>query len=181
MQHNGGMDSMSARDMDNYNDFMQENHRQDALDADRKRGGRTNRRARGGRSDDDELDARDDSHDPEEDGDDKVSEGGGTDERAVEMRPKRMDGGMVPTMGMARGGYDSPATRARGGKADHWIQGAREKMEKKGTVGALHREMGVPAGSKIPARKLSAAKSEAEKTGNTKMLRRVQFAQNVRK
>jgi hypothetical protein len=77
----------------------------------------------------------------------------------------------------ARGGYD---TRAEGGRTGHWIQGAREKMEKKGTVGALHREMGVKQGEKIPEKKLETAKAKAEKSGNTKMIRRITFAENVR-
>jgi hypothetical protein len=65
--------------------------------------------------------------------------------------------------------------------AKNWIAGAREKMEKKGTVGALHRDLGVKEGEKIPAGKLAAAKSRADRTGNTKLARRVQFAENVRK
>jgi hypothetical protein len=63
----------------------------------------------------------------------------------------------------------------------NWIGKARAKMEKKGTVGALHRQLGVPSGEKIPAGKLAAAKSRAGKTGNTQLARRVQFAENVRK
>jgi hypothetical protein len=65
--------------------------------------------------------------------------------------------------------------------AKNWIAGVRTKMEKKGTVGALHRSLGVPSGEKIPAGKLSAAKSRAAKSGNTQLARRVQFAENVRK
>ena len=62
-----------------------------------------------------------------------------------------------------------------------WIGKARDKMEKKGTVGALHRDLGVPLGQKIPASKLAGAKSRADRAGNTKLARRVQFAENVRK
>lgn len=62
-----------------------------------------------------------------------------------------------------------------------WIQKARAKMEKKGTVGALHRDLGVPEGEKIPAGKLAAAASRAERTGNTRLARRVNFARNVKK
>jgi hypothetical protein len=62
-----------------------------------------------------------------------------------------------------------------------WIQKARDKMEKKGTVGALHRELGVPAGQKIGSGKLAAAASRAKRSGDTKLARRVQFAENVRK
>ena len=65
--------------------------------------------------------------------------------------------------------------------AEKWIQGAREKMERKGTVGALHRSLGVPEGEKIPASKLAAAASRARTTGNTKLARRVAFARNVKK
>ena len=35
-----------------------------------------------------------------------------------------------------------------------WIQKAREKMEKKGTVGSLHRALDVPEGKKIPLAKM---------------------------
>lgn len=65
--------------------------------------------------------------------------------------------------------------------AKNWIAGARAKMEKKGTVGALHRQLGVPAGAKIPTSKLAAAKSRAKSSDNTQLARRVQFAENVRK
>lgn len=53
-------------------------------------------------------------------------------------------------------------------------------MEKKGTVGALHRQLGVSEGSKIPTSKLSAAKARAKRTGNTKLMRRITFAENAR-
>ena len=62
-----------------------------------------------------------------------------------------------------------------------WIQAAAAKMKKKGTVGALHRQLGVKEGEKIPASKLAAAAARAERTGNTKLARRVAFARNVRK
>jgi hypothetical protein len=65
--------------------------------------------------------------------------------------------------------------------AKKWIQQARSKMEKKGTVGALHKQLGVPAGAKISAGKLAGAKARADRTGNTQLARRVQFAENVRK
>lgn len=64
-----------------------------------------------------------------------------------------------------------------GGK---WIGKARASMERKGTVGALHRQLGVAEGKKIPTKKLAAAASRAKRTGNTKLARRVQFAENVR-
>jgi hypothetical protein len=77
----------------------------------------------------------------------------------------------------AKGERDAPDTYARGG----WIGPARERMEKKGTVGALHKQLGVASGDKIPSGKLSAAKARAKRTGNTQLMRRVTFAQNVRK
>lgn len=104
------------------------------------------------------LDAREDAH---TDGRDKTSEGSGTGERAQEV-----------AIGEAR---------ARGGRSDHWIQNAREGMEKHGTKGALHRAMNVPAGEKIPEQKLERAKAKAERSGDTKMVRRITFAENVRR
>jgi hypothetical protein len=74
-------------------------------------------------------------------------------------------------------GYPAPG----GFKGGGWIGPARERMEKKGTVGALHKQLGVASGNKIPASKLSAAKARAKRTGNTQLMRRVTFAQNVRK
>jgi len=41
------------------------------------------------------------------------------------------------------------ATRTRVGQ--RWMQKVREEMERKGTVGALRRQLGVPEGQKIPA------------------------------
>jgi hypothetical protein len=65
--------------------------------------------------------------------------------------------------------------------AKNWIGKARARMERKGTVGALHRDLGVPQGDKIPAGKLTAAASRAERSGNTQLARRVNFARNVKK
>lgn len=72
-------------------------------------------------------------------------------------------------------------TLARGGGVDKWIGPARERMERKGTVGSLHKALGVPQGDTIPEKKLSVAKSRAERAGNTKMIRKITFAENVRK
>lgn len=127
--------------------------------------------ARGGRA----LDARTDANDPDEDGRDKVSQRGGTQERAVEMGDARLEGGAVP---YARGGFD---TRKSGGATNKWIQGARERMDKKGTKGALHRELGVKEGEKIPRSKMEHAKAKAEREGDTKTIRRITFAENVRR
>jgi len=57
----------------------------------------------------------------------------------------------------------------------HWIGKAREKMEEKGTVGSLHKALGVPKGEKIPISKLQAAKK------NPKLAKKANFALNVRK
>jgi hypothetical protein len=68
-----------------------------------------------------------------------------------------------------------------GGGTDKWIQGARESMERRGTVGSLRKAMGVKGKATIPTGKLEAKKAAAERSGNTKMIRKVQFALNVRK
>lgn len=59
--------------------------------------------------------------------------------------------------------------------AKKWIQGAVNKMEKKGTVGSLHRALGVPEGKKIPT-----AKMEAAKSSRPELRKKIQFAENVR-
>jgi hypothetical protein len=66
-------------------------------------------------------------------------------------------------------------------KAGGWIAGARESMERRGTVGSLRKAMGAKEGQKIPTSSLQAKKAQAERTGNTKMMRKVNFALNVRK
>ena len=68
---------------------------------------------------------------------------------------------------------------AKGGKVDKWIQPAREKMEAKGTVGSLRKIAGAKDG--ISDSKLSSLKATAKRTGNTKLMKKVTFAQNVRK
>ena len=52
--------------------------------------------------------------------------------------------------GPAKSNLGKPARYAAGGKAN-WIAGATKNK------GALHRELGVPEGEKIPAKKLSKA------------------------
>lgn len=47
--------------------------------------------------------------------------------------------------------------------------------------GALHQELGVPAGQKIGKSKLEAAKRRAAATGSTTLAKRVQFALNFNK
>lgn len=85
---------------------------------------------------------------------------------------------------MTRGPFDNtvnPRALASGGSVDKWIGPARARMEKKGTVGSLHKALGVPQGDKIPGKMLSTAKAKAEHAGNTKMIRKITFAENVRK
>ena len=48
---------------------------------------------------------------------------------------------------------------AEGGSTDKWIQKAIKKP------GALHKQLGVPAGEKIPAKKLAAAAKKPGKLG----------------
>lgn len=45
----------------------------------------------------------------------------------------------------------------RSKKPDLWMQAASERMERKGTKGALHRQLGVPEGERIPQRTLQVA------------------------
>ncbi len=59
--------------------------------------------------------------------------------------------------------------------AKKWIQ--KTHMKK----GALHKELGVPAGKKISTQKLNKAEKRAEKTGNTKLERRVSLAKTLKK
>jgi hypothetical protein len=47
--------------------------------------------------------------------------------------------------------------------------------------GALHRQLGISRGKRIPLKRLFAAKRRAKRTHNTKLARRVQFAINARK
>lgn len=47
--------------------------------------------------------------------------------------------------------------------------------------GKLHKELGVKSGTKISTKKLSAAKKKAVKTGNTKLEKRIVFAENAKK
>jgi hypothetical protein len=53
---------------------------------------------------------------------------------------------------------------------DKWIQGAINKP------GALHKELGVPKGKKIPAKKLAAAAKKGGKEG-----KRARLAQTLKK
>lgn len=71
-----------------------------------------------------------------------------------------------------------------------WMQKAGEKMEKKGTKGALHRQLGKPEGEKLSRGELESlkrelqAKAEGDKKlspSDRKLLRRVMFALNAMK
>lgn len=55
--------------------------------------------------------------------------------------------------------------------AAHWIAGAVSKHK-----GALHRELGVPQGKKIPAKKLA----KAEHSKNPKLRKRAELAETLR-
>jgi hypothetical protein len=57
-----------------------------------------------------------------------------------------------------------------------WIQPAVDKMQKKGTVGSLHRALNVPEGKKIPEAKLASAKKN-----RPGLAKKIQFAENVKK
>lgn len=59
----------------------------------------------------------------------------------------------------------------------NWIGKATDKMEEKGTVGSLHKAVGVPQGKKIPAAKVEAAAH----SDSPKLRKKAQFALNVRK
>jgi len=62
-----------------------------------------------------------------------------------------------------------------------WIGKARASMERRGTVGSLRKAMGVKGDATIPTGRLEAKKAQAKRTGNTAMMRKVNFALNVRK
>ena len=63
--------------------------------------------------------------------------------------------------------------RASGG----WIGPARDKMERKGTVGSLHKALHVSEGTRIPSKRLE----EARKDAGPALRKKIQFAENVRK
>jgi hypothetical protein len=64
---------------------------------------------------------------------------------------------------------------------EKWAQKARKSMERRGTEGSLHRALGVSENEKIGEGRLAAAKARAKRTGNTKLMKKVLFAQNVNK
>ncbi len=46
---------------------------------------------------------------------------------------------------------------------------------------ALHKELGVKEGKKIPAKKMAAAKKRAKKTDDTRLLRQINLAKTLKK
>lgn len=161
--------------------------------------------ARGGRAPSDGprvLDAREDAQETGQDGRDKVSQRSGTEERAVEMADPRKRGGHV-TRRRADGGatesdFDKPmplpdrAMSQGSSNSRRWFgkQSPPPKpIEDEGRAhgggihikpshkGMLHKEMGVPAGEKIPTAKLEKAKEGASPAER----KRITFAENARK
>jgi len=75
-------------------------------------------------------------------------------------------------------------------ETEKWMQNASEKMEKSGTKGGLHKDLGVPEDKDIPMslinKKISALKKKEEKDGklsanDLKLMRRLNFAKNAKK
>ncbi len=62
-----------------------------------------------------------------------------------------------------------------------WLQKARARMERKGTVGAFTAYCKRKGYSGVTQACINEAKREAKKTGNTTLLKRAIFAQNVKK
>lgn len=59
----------------------------------------------------------------------------------------------------------------------HLKKGGEIKIKR---PGALHRELDIPEDKKIPMKTLNKAKSKAEKTGDTRLMKQVTFAKNFR-
>lgn len=68
------------------------------------------------------------------------------------------------------------ASKRKSGDGPRWMQKAFGK-----NPGALHRELGVPEGKPIPAKKMAAARKRAKRTGNTKLMRRLNLAKTGKK
>jgi len=66
-------------------------------------------------------------------------------------------------------GEAMPITMSEGGKTPHFLEGLKK--------GALHKEMGMPAGEKIPAKRLE----KAANSDNETLRKRAQFAINAKK
>jgi len=56
----------------------------------------------------------------------------------------------------------------------NWIAKATQNK------GGLHRALGVPAGKKIPVKKLAAGMKRAERTGNTSLKRKINLARELK-
>lgn len=61
-------------------------------------------------------------------------------------------------------------------KKSEWIGDATDKMERKSTVGSLHRATGTPEGKTIPVKKVQAAAA----SDDPKLRKKANFALNVR-
>lgn len=65
--------------------------------------------------------------------------------------------------------------------ANKWMEAAKARMEKKGTVGSLRKEAGAKKGQDIPDSKLAALGAKAKKDGNGALAKKVAFAKAARK
>ena len=63
----------------------------------------------------------------------------------------------------------------------YWLQEARERMERKGTVGKFTRYCIRKGYKGVTQACINEAKREARKTGNTELLKEAVFAQNAKK
>jgi hypothetical protein len=77
---------------------------------------------------------------------------------------------------MAAGSSHAVIQQERIMSTGKWLQKAAEKMKGKGTVGSLHKALGVPQGKKIPLAKMETAKKD-----RPGLRKKIQFAENVRK
>ena len=86
------------------------------------------------------------------------------------MKPKKKQ--MRAMGGPAKSSLGKPARYAAGGKADgHWIEKIGMKKN------ALHKEMGIPAGKKIPEKKLD----KAANSSNPLLAKRASLAKTLKK
>jgi hypothetical protein len=85
-----------------------------------------------------------------------------------------LDKVVIPAIlaGLNKGGVHAEVEEEADGK-EKWIQKSKEGMKE----GALHKQLGVPKGEKIPEGKLK----EAAKSDNEKLRKRAQWALNVGK
>ena len=59
--------------------------------------------------------------------------------------------------------------------AKNWIAGATKNK------GALHKELGVKPGNKIPVKKMAEAEKKAKKTDNTKLEKQLNLAKTLKR